>query len=316
MTSTGPNVIHILKTFVFHKKTGIAVLKGDFRKAIDIFMSPKPDDRPDATRGRLDWENRFPKGEEESPEKEAQAAARVIKCLNRFMTAENAAMQSLSRFPMDYRRAFRCIPKTLRMMFLHAVQSLVWNRAASHRIKLNPTHILPGDLVMMKQEDDSIKGSNVHLVTEDDIETNRFSIVDVVLPLMGTKSILPTNEIGDVMKNLLQELGVTINSFKEVQIQDNDLALHGDYRKLLVRPTDFTYTIQEYFDPKQPLLQTDLMALNGEDIIISPPEDGQKKKIAMIVGFTLPSSSYATVALRELMKKPTSSEYQKDLKLE
>jgi tRNA pseudouridine13 synthase len=197
-------------------------------------------------------------------------------------------------------------------MFLHAVQSLVFNRAASHRIKLSRTDVLAGDLVMVR--DDAPEGSKVHVVSAVDIENNTLSIVDVVLPLIGTKSEFPTNEMGDLMKRLLSELGVTVSSFKEVQ--DKDLALNGDYRKLLVRPTDFTYEIKEYFDPRQPLLQTDLMELNGEKIVISPPDEGQSKKIAMIVGFTLPSSSYATVALRELMKKPTSSEYQKDLKLE
>jgi len=289
-------------------KVGIAVLQGNFRKAIDIFMSPKPDDRPDSAKGRKDWQDRFQNGETKA--NEAAAAKRVIKCLNRFMTAENSAMQSLSRYPQDYKRAFTCIPKTLRMMFLHAVQSLVWNRAASHRVNMNKTDVLPGDLVQIEKSN----SSDIHVVTQDDVSKKRFSIVDVCLPLIGTKSKFPTNEMGDVMKKLLKDMGVTVESFK--RIQDKDLALNGDYRKLLCRPTDFDYEIKEYYDPKQPLLQTDLMKLTGEDITISPAEEGQSKKIAMVVGFTLNSSSYATVALRELMKKPTSSEYQKDLKLE
>lgn len=284
------------------------MLQGDFRKAIDIFMAPKPDDRPDSAKARKDWQDRFLNGE--TAESEAAAAKRVLKGLNRFMTAENSAMQSLSRYPQDYKRAFTCIPKTLRMMFLHAVQSLVWNRAASHRVTMNKTEVLTGDLVVIE----STETPEIHVVTSEDIANNRFSIVDVVLPLIGTKSRFPENEMCDLMKKLLQDLGVTVNSFKNVQ--DKDLALNGDYRKLLCRPADFDFEIKEYYDPKQPLIQTDLMKLTGEDIVISPAEEGQNKKIAMIVGFTLPSSSYATVALRELMKKPTSSEYQKDLKLE
>ncbi len=271
-------------------------------------MSPKPDDRPDSAKGRMDWQDRFKNGE--TAENEAAAARRVIKCLNRFMTAESSAMQSLSRFPQDYKRAFTCIPKTLRMMFLHAVQSFVWNRAASHRIMMSKTEVLPGDLVLVE----NTESSDVHVVTANDISINRFSIVDVALPMIGTKTKLPTNTMGDVMTKFLEALGVTVDSFKK--IQDKDLALNGDYRKLLCRPTDFDYEIKEYYDPKQPLLQTDLMKLTGVEIVVSPPQEDQSKKIAMVVGFTLPSSSYATVALRELMKKPTSSEYQKDLKLE
>ena len=271
-------------------------------------MSPKPDDRPDSAKARRDWQDRFLNGE--TADNEAAAAKRVMKGLNRFMTAENSAMQSLSRYPRDYKRAFTCIPKTLRMMFLHAVQSLVWNRAASHRITMKKTEVLVGDLVAIG----TTETPEIHVVTTEDIASNRFSIVDIVLPLIGSKSRYPDNVMGDVMKKLLQDLGVTVNNFKNVQ--DKDLALNGDYRKLLCRPTDFDFEIKEYYDPKQPLIQTDLMKLTGDDIVISPAEEGQSKKIAMIVGFTLPSSSYATVALRELMKKPTSSEYQKDLKLE
>jgi tRNA pseudouridine13 synthase len=272
-------------------------------------MSPKPDDRPDSAKGRKDWQDRFLNGE--TAENEANTAKRVIKCLNRFMTAENSAMQSLSRFPQDYKRAFTCIPKTLRMMFLHAVQSIVWNRAASQRITMSKVDVFPGDLVLIEESSES---SNVHIVTKDDISSKRFSMLDVVLPLVGTKSKFPSNDIGDLMKKLLEDLGVTVDNFKK--IQDKDLALNGDYRKLMCRPSDFDYVIKEYYDPKQPLLQTDLMKLAGQEIVISPSEDSQSKKIAMVVGFSLPSSSYATVALRELMKKPTSSEYQKDLKLE
>jgi tRNA pseudouridine13 synthase len=110
------------------------------------------------------------------------------------------------------------------------------------------------------------------------------------------------------------ELGVTVNLFKKVQ--DRDLAIYGDYRKLICRPKDFDFDIKEYYDPLQPLIQTDLMKLDGDNIEIQPKkEENEKVKVAMIVGFSLPSSSYATIALRELTKKPTSNEYQMELKL-
>jgi tRNA(Glu) U13 pseudouridine synthase TruD len=61
------------------------------------------------------------------------------------------------------------------------------------------------------------------------------------------------------------------------------------------------------------------MKLNGievERIDKSDSNEGEKDPLlAMVVGFSLPSSSYATIFLRELMKRPTSSEYQRELKL-
>lgn len=286
---------------------GVAVLQGDFEKACDIVMEPKPNDRPDADRARKEWQDRFKEGK--SAENEAACAKRIAKSLNRFMTAENSITQSLARKPLDYKRAFGCIPKNLRMMFLHAVQSLVWNRAASYRIKsMNKDAVVEGDLVQTA-EDSKVEV----LVTEDDIKNKRYTLEDVVVPLIGTKSKLPKNEMADVMKQMMEDIGVSVDMFKKVQ--DKDLAISGDIRKLMVRPSDFEYEINEYYDPLQPLLQTDLMKLNGDDIVISPQNEGENLKVALIVGFTLPSSSYATIALRELMKKPTSTDYQKDLKL-
>ena len=315
---------------------GIAVLQGDFRRAIDTIMAPKKDDRPDAAKARHDWVTRFVNDDNEksndgrkesiTAEKEVACCKRIMKSLNRFMTAENSIVQSLLRKPLDYKRAFTCIPKTLRMMFLHAVQSLIWNRAASHRILSmnNNENAMVGDLVLQETsvKDDGKKNGaakkhqkEVRSVTEDDVATKRYTLEDVVVPLLGTKSQLPTNELGDLMKKLLQEIGVSLEMFKTVG--DKDLNIYGDYRKLIVRPNDFDFEIKEYYDPLQPLLQTDLMKLDAETIAITPKkeEENEKQKLAMVVGFTLPPSSYATIALRELMKRPTSIEYQKDLPL-
>jgi len=152
-------------------------------------------------------------------------------------------------------------------------------------------------------------------VTGEDIKEKRYSLEDVVVPVVGSRTLFPTNALVSVIKQLFSDIGVTLDMFKG--IKDKDIQVCGDYRKMIIHPKDFDYTIKEYYDPLQPLLQTDLMKLQGEDIAISPPtNDESPKLIAMIVGFTLPSSSYATIALRELMKSPTSNEFQRQLKLE
>ena len=312
---------------------GIAVLKGDYRKAVDIIMQAKPDERPDIQRVREEWEKRFfteQSGgkDNESPEKEAACAKRVLKSLNRFMTAEHAILQSLSRKPMDYKRAFSCIPRTLRMMFLHAVQSLVWNQLASYRLdSMSRESVLVGDLVDASSGDVTTgpPKHKLHVVTAEDISQGIYSLCDVVLPLVGKKSQYPTNEAGSLVDKMLQEHG--LNRAMICKFDDRELGLCGDYRKVVCQPKDVDFEIMEYHDSLQPLLQTDLMKIKGETINVLPKMsrqgdaeiDGSRNKdpiIAMVVGFTLPSSSYATIALRELMKTPTSSEYQKTLKLE
>ena len=291
---------------------GIAVLQGDYKKAVGILMDPTTEDRPDLVKARKDWQERFTYGE--SKENESSTAKSVLKRLNRFMTAEIAILQSLVKHPFDYKRAFRCIPKNLKMMFLHAVQSIIWNRSTSHRIaSMDKDNIMVGDLVPNVKGE---KGSpRVHIVTEEDVKEKKYTLEDVVVPVVGSKTVFPTNALDGVIKQLFKEIGVTLDMFQSVQ--DRDVQVNGDYRKIIIHPKDFDYTIKEYYDPLQPLLQTDLMKIHGEDIVIKPPtNDETPKLIAMVVGFTLPSSSYATIALRELMKCPTSNEFQRELKLE
>jgi tRNA pseudouridine13 synthase len=206
----------------------------------------------------------------------------------------------------------------MRMMFLHALQSYLWNKAASFRIKNLGPEVVVGDLVLVSSKNLS-SGTDepfpeVKVVELDDINANRYSMEDVVLPLLGTKTQFPKNESGKLFENILTEHNVTAIMISEMLAKDFNSA--GDYRKLICRPTDVNFDIIEYSDELQPLLQTDFMKLNDIPVDGCSVEKVDKIRIlAMIVGFSLPSSSYATIFLRELMKRPTSSEYQRDLKL-
>jgi len=98
-------------------------------------------------------------------------------------------------------------------------------------------------------------------------------------------------------------------------LNDRDLDVKGDYRKLLCHPTDVDFELLHYSDPLQPLVQTDLMLL--QNLPVNTALNGENASLhAIRVGFTLPPSSYATIALRELLKRPTSSNYQSEQKLD
>lgn len=232
------------------------------------------------------------------------------------MTAEISILQSLAKNPFDYKKAFSRIPKNLRMMFIHAVQSLIWNRATSHRIaKMDGNNVLVGDLVRNANKIENSSESKVRIVTESDVAAKKYTMEDILVPLVGNKTVFPTNELGDVLKRLLSDIGLTIELFKNVE--DREIRANGDYRNAIVHPKDFDYSIKEYYHPVQPLLQTDLMKMHGEEITMEPKaKEDSPTLVAMVVGFTLPSSSYATIALRELMKTPTSNEFQMKLKLD
>ena len=308
-------------------KVGIEILKDNFKGAIDMIMRPKPDEFPRTNDARKQWCSRFDAIADDLEMQKAaekECAAKVLKQMGRFMTCEVAILHSLMREPLNYRKAFSHIPKHTRLMFLHAVQSVIWNQVASNRIEKLGKQVCVGDLVQTSdagEEDGGSgtsgrKGKGIQVVTQVDIDGNAYSLTDVVLPLVGTKVQYPQNETAQMFDALLVEWGIEKKSFENVK--DRELSLGGDFRKIICKPSDVDYTILEYSNPLQPLVQTDLMKINEQKVKV---DDGDRETTAaphlgMVVGFTLPPSSYATVALRELTKRPTSSEYQRQLQLD
>lgn len=295
--------------------TGIAVIKGDFEKAIEIIMEVKSGEREEITKARKKWQGRFENDLNKREEAEKMAATHLSREFRRGMISESAILQCLSRYPLQYKRAFSCIPKTLRMMFVHAFQSFLWNSVASLRMSNeNGNNVQLGDLVMLSGIDGEPRElPPVKVVDADDLSSGKFFIEDVVLPLVGAKVLYPDNEYGDMYDRLLEDHGLSREAMANVT--DRDLNCAGDYRKLICRPSDVDYKIMEYCEPLQPLLQTDLMRLL--DIKIETKIDvGRETLLAAIVSYSLPSSSYATIFMRELMKRPTSSEFQSLVDLE
>ena len=89
-----------------------------------------------------------------------------------------------------------------------------------------------------------------------------------------------------------------------------DYCLGGSYRHILHLPKEMTWSILRYTDPDVPLAQADEDKLLGFD----PPvvvEDGMS--VALQISLSLGTAAYATMALREVTKAETSSQYQSAL---
>lgn len=325
-------------------EVGMAILKGDFQGAIDIIMREKPDEYGRIAEARKQWASRFnsidvANDEKAAREAERQCARAIEMKLGRFMNCEKSIVNSLARRPRDYKAAFGSIAKNMRSMFLHAYQSLLFNMVASHRIESGgSTEVREGDLVLVEDKPSEsggsgtsgLKGKAVKVVDEDDLKDGKYSITDVVLPLAGSKIIYPGGASGLLFDELLEKDGIKKSDFARIGNIDREIALGGDYRNLIQKPSDVTFEVKSYTDPLQPLIQTDLMKVHGIDVTattlcssVEAPknesegveEDNANTLFGMAIGFSLPPSSYATIALRELTKRPTSSEYQSKLEL-
>jgi tRNA pseudouridine13 synthase len=85
----------------------------------------------------------------------------------------------------------------MRLMYLHAYQSFVWNEAVSKRIELFGMTPCVGDLVQpvkslkTRTGDKNADSETVFYITAENID--KFSIEDVVLPLPGHSVLYPEN---------------------------------------------------------------------------------------------------------------------------
>lgn len=92
---------------------------------------------------------------------------------------------------------------------------------------------------------------------------------------------------------------------------NREYSLPGSYRQIVNRPSHLTWSILRYTDPNLPLVQSDedgLLNLNP-----AVPNDPAGKFKAVILELTLPPSSYATMALREVTREETASWWQTSL---
>lgn len=112
------------------------------------------------------------------------------------------------------------------------------------------------------------------------------------------------------MSFFLSELDDNFNLYLLFDIICRTYSLPGAYRKIIVRPIGLKWELMTYNDDTDCLIQSDLEALRKEKAPENNP-NGQFK--ALVLDFSLPSSTYATMALREILKSDTSVASQVDL---
>uniref|UniRef100_A0A915B911 TRUD domain-containing protein n=1 Tax=Parascaris univalens TaxID=6257 RepID=A0A915B911_PARUN len=191
-----------------------------------------------------------------------------------FASIEAQLLSSLAKSKGNFSAALMRLPRNTRSLYVHAYQSLVWNKIASRRMKEFGYRVIEGDI-----DENGVKVEN------DDPSA-------VALPLPSSKMRLPENDVGKWYSEYMDEDGVTSDMFKSLESQ---YALGDILRQLVVKPKDVEYEILKYPD-KDTRLQPDL---NGE---YDKKEIGSGEFRALSVKFALPSGSYATVALRQLTR--------------
>ena len=320
---------------------GRMMLQGDFQGACDGILHYGPHVLAAALGNSESEESSMPISGEDKARAEAihlfQTTGRpndALAKMPRKFSAEVSLVRHLARSKGDYLGALQSIPRNLRLMYVHAYQSLVWNFAAGERWRLYGNRVVEGDLVIINEhkgkEEEEAEPETVDADGEvviapqagdvscgaDDVFTRaralsaseaasgKYTIFDIVLPLPGFDILYPPNEMTSFYKQFMANAPDGPLDPFDMRRKWRDISLSGSYRKLLSRMgPDYSYDVKTYSLDDEQFVRTDLETIRSNDISRStndPPSSDQK--MAVILKFQLSSSQYATMALRELMK--------------
>ncbi|KAG9329775.1 hypothetical protein JZ751_029639 [Albula glossodonta] len=267
-------------------QVGRAILQNNWTEVMDLILKPRPGaEKGYLVRCREEW----------AASQDPEAALKklpVKRCV------EGQLLRGLSKYGKNnIVTAFGLIPRNNRLMYIHSYQSFVWNSMVSRRIQAYGLRAVSGDLVL--------RGGSAHVLTE--AEAASSSIHDVVMPLPGFDVIYPTHHVGEGYREMLKADNLDIDNMRH-KIRDYSLA--GAYRRVIIRPKDVNWEVIHYDDPRISLVHSDLEKLENKPPPVFPREG---KYRALRMEFSLPSSTYATMAIREVLKMDTSIKNQTQL---
>jgi tRNA pseudouridine13 synthase len=133
---------------------------------------------------------------------------------------ERAIINHLVRFPNDFAGAFGVLPKKIRYLFSHAVQSDIYNKILQRR--------------MEKYKDKALEPIEGDVLIE--------GVPAIILP--GFESTYADGEAGEIEKEIMQEEEVTFEDFKTEKM--SELSSKGDRKTILLKPENFI--IEKIFD--------------------------------------------------------------------
>ncbi|CAG8397734.1 unnamed protein product [Penicillium salamii] len=261
----------------------------------------------------------------------------ALQKLPRKFSAEQNLIRHLGKSGNDYLGALQTIPRNLRLMYVHAHQSLIWNYAASERWRLYGDKVVAGDLVIVQEhrdkedapaenanetvdedgeiiivpqgEDSAVAAEDMftraRALTAEEAASGKYSVFDIVLPQPGYDIIYPENEMKAFYTRFMaSEQGGYLDPSK-MRRSWKDISLSGSYRKVFSRMMgdNYSFDVKLYSQDDEQFVPTDL------DILKQKKEEAETAtaettgdKMAVVLKFQLGSSQYATMALRELTK--------------
>jgi tRNA pseudouridine13 synthase len=205
-----------------------------------------------------------------------------LKQMPKFLGYERAMLNVLvkNESEPDFISAFGVLPKTLQKLFVHAYQSYLFNLILSQRMDKNMVfnQALVGDEVCFCNEFGFAEVNKMEKVTVDTLEgINRLikrSRAFITAPILGYETEFTGGEVGEIERRVLEDEGIKLNHFLVEKIPE--ISSKGTRRPILV---------------PMKMIKREI----GDDELSSGLKVG--------LNFFLPKGSYATVVLREYVKR-------------
>jgi tRNA pseudouridine13 synthase len=145
------------------------------------------------------------------------------------MVDERRALQALIRSRGDYRRAYRTVPKRLKMFLLSAFQSALFNKVFDARLG-TLDRVYAGDLAMKHP------GRSVFCVEDEVVEQPRASRFEIspTGPVFGFKMMQASGRQGELEAEILAAEDLTLEDFRV----GDGIKARGERRALRFQMTD------------------------------------------------------------------------------
>ncbi|KAK4180047.1 putative pseudouridine synthase [Triangularia setosa] len=210
--------------------------------------------------------------------KTSKNATKAVEILPKRFSSEIALIRHLGKNSKDFTGAILSITRSMRMMYIHAFQSYVWNHVASRRWSKYGARVIEGDIVLNEDAEDAPARFSddedldtyddneadraypqAHVVTAEDLASEKYTIFDVVLPTPGYDVIYPQNEIGEYYAEFMgKEENGSLDPY-DMRRKNREFSLSGSYRALMGRfITEPQYAIRAYVDDTEQMYPTDL----------------------------------------------------------
>lgn len=248
---------------------GKAIVKGDFRKAVMLFLAkPYSFEHPESRNAREELYR-------------TQDFKKALKTFPKHLYYERLMLEYLAKKPDDFKGAIKRLPVKLRKLFPQAYQAYLYNRFLSKRIALGlPLNAAEVGDYVVKIETAGLPSHRLHETASrtklskinDEIKSGKRCLA---IPLTGFRQRPSEGVQGEIEKRILEEEGIAPENFKIKAMPE--LSLKGGLRTALTPLNDF----------KVKEISKDL---------------ANPQKYMVRISFTLHRGSYATAFLRELMK--------------